>query len=422
MPVYNGNATTSTNYQNVNVVLNDANCPYYQLYGPPPSYETVIAQTRGKISNPASSPDSTNAQATMQPSMQSAAGVAANSSVPQCFSYACNSSARLSNATDQEAQYRHGTGAPPRQLDNPECVPLPHFPQYCLGMDGPIGQNVCVPFTYQERPPAFVPEDSFNRIYQATSTSYVPYPMDKPSDPPDPENPSYELSKRYSTMVNIDCTAGSSKDESVWKRSDRSISKIHAGNKTERGSSEKVEENRGQTRESRSETEASFSSAFNTEDSNRTNDSKSTVDSPEDFESEYAKSDRVYGGSLRAIGRYAGQAKRKEYAAENALSKIMPHSCDGLINTEPAATSDAGASRRDAGSSRVSNTVNVSANSFQSNPSNNVILARFDANGSSSSTENLENEAGRSRLVNTSTSTNSDLESNHRLDRSKSLD
>nr|XP_034180033.1 uncharacterized protein LOC117604263 [Osmia lignaria] len=421
VPVYNGNATTSTNYQNVNVVLNDANCPYYQLYGPPPSYETVIAQTRGKISNPASSPDSTNTQAAMQPNMQSSAGVAANSSVPQCFSYACNSSARLNNAAEQEAQYRHGNVAS-RQLDNPECVPLPHFPQYCLGMDGPIGQNVCVPFTYQERPPAFVPEDSFNRIYQATSTNYVPYPTEKPSDAPDTENPGYELSnaKRYSTMVNIDCTPGSSKDESVWKRSDRSISKIHGSNKVERGASEKVEENRGQTRESRSETEASFSSAFNTtEDSNRTNDSKSTVDSPEDFESEYAKSDRVYGGSLRAIGRYAGQAKRKEYPAENALSKIMPHSCDGLINTEPTAT---GANRRNASSSQGLNTVNVSANSFQSNPSNNVILARFDANGSSSSTENLDNEAGRSRLVNTSTSTNSDLESNHRLDRSKSLD
>ncbi|KAG6794346.1 endothelin-converting enzyme isoform X3 [Apis mellifera caucasica] len=62
IPTYSSNnATTSTHYQNMSVMLNDANCPYYQLYGPPPSYETVMAQTRGKVSNPAS-PESTNAR------------------------------------------------------------------------------------------------------------------------------------------------------------------------------------------------------------------------------------------------------------------------------------------------------------------------------------------------------------------------
>ncbi|XP_011495078.1 PREDICTED: uncharacterized protein LOC105360006 [Ceratosolen solmsi marchali] len=54
--VYNGASATSstTHYQNTSVVLNDTNCPYYQLYGPPPSYETVIAQTRNKFSTPSS--------------------------------------------------------------------------------------------------------------------------------------------------------------------------------------------------------------------------------------------------------------------------------------------------------------------------------------------------------------------------------
>jgi hypothetical protein len=53
---YNGGtaASSATHYQNTSVVLNDANCPYYQLYGPPPSYETVIAQTRNKFSSPSS--------------------------------------------------------------------------------------------------------------------------------------------------------------------------------------------------------------------------------------------------------------------------------------------------------------------------------------------------------------------------------
>ncbi|OXU20642.1 hypothetical protein TSAR_014393, partial [Trichomalopsis sarcophagae] len=55
-PAYSaaGAASSAAHYQNTSVVLNDANCPYYQLYGPPPSYETVIAQTRGKISSPSS--------------------------------------------------------------------------------------------------------------------------------------------------------------------------------------------------------------------------------------------------------------------------------------------------------------------------------------------------------------------------------
>lgn len=43
----------NSHYQ-TSVVLNDLSCPYYQLYGPPPSYETVIAQSRGKLSTPSS--------------------------------------------------------------------------------------------------------------------------------------------------------------------------------------------------------------------------------------------------------------------------------------------------------------------------------------------------------------------------------
>ncbi|XP_011301627.1 uncharacterized protein [Fopius arisanus] len=48
--------THSTPYHPPNVVLNDLNCPYYQLYGPPPSYDTVIAQSRIK-NNPLSLAD-----------------------------------------------------------------------------------------------------------------------------------------------------------------------------------------------------------------------------------------------------------------------------------------------------------------------------------------------------------------------------
>ncbi|XP_043280871.1 uncharacterized protein [Venturia canescens] len=63
-PAYTGPpvaaAASSAHFQNTSVVLNDVNCPYYQLYGPPPSYETVIAQTRGKLSSPLSPERSRN--------------------------------------------------------------------------------------------------------------------------------------------------------------------------------------------------------------------------------------------------------------------------------------------------------------------------------------------------------------------------
>ncbi|XP_076161554.1 uncharacterized protein LOC143143766 isoform X2 [Ptiloglossa arizonensis] len=406
VPAYSSNAASSTHYQNMSVVLNDANCPYYQLYGPPPSYETVIAQTRGKISNPAS-PESSSARTNAQ-----SPSVLPNSSVPQCFSYACNPSTRLNNGLDQNTQYQNGN-ASPRQLDNTEAVPFTRFP-YCV-TNGPIRPNVCVPFDYQEQP--FVPGDGFNRAYQGTSTNYVPYPMDKSSDTSDPENQSYEAPRmeRY-MMVNIDCTAGSSREQSLWETNDRSVSKVH-GKGEKKGAGDRLEKRWGeQQRRIATETASGFSSIFENDDG-RANDSKSTVHSSEDFEPEFSRSRRVYGGSLKATGRYAGNAKCDEYNPEWAFSKTLPHSCEGLINTEPA-TAIASVSRN---ASPLEATVNASVSSFQSNPSSNVILESFVSDGASSSTENVENaKERRSRLTNAST--NSDLESNHRLDRSKSLD
>ncbi|CAK9796658.1 hypothetical protein ANTPLA_LOCUS917 [Anthophora plagiata] len=421
LPGYNGNATTSTHYQNMSVVLNDANCPYYQLYGPPPSYETVIAQTRGKISNP-TSPESTNARTNVQ-----SPSAAANTSVAQCFSYTCNSSTRLNNSLEENAQYPNG-GASSRQLEPREGIPFAHFPQYCTVTDGTIRQNVCVPFAYQEQQ-SFLPRDSFNRIYQqASSTNYVPYPMDKSSDTSDPENPSecYQLSnaERY-TMVNVDCTAGSSREEGVVL-----ISKVHASDaEREMESGERnAEKIRGQQHRqcttpgaivvaaaAAAAAAAGFPSVVKIEE-NPTDDSKSGVSSLEDLDTELSrKNRRVYGGSLRGTGKYASKERCEEYcSAERSFSKILPHSCDGLINTDPTV-----AAQRENFEDRA----NVSASSFQSNPSNNVILESFVfGDASSPISENVEKlEQCRSRrLINAST--NSDLESKHRLDRSKSLD
>ena len=396
VPAYNGNATTSAHYQNMSVVLNDTNCPYYQLYGPPPSYETVIAQTRGKISNPAS-PESSSARVSAQ-----SPSVLPNTSVPQCFSYACNPSARLNGGLDQNVQYQNGS-ASPRQLDNPEAIPFTRFPQYCVTDTAAIRPNVCVPFNYQEQP--FLPADSFNRIYQGTSANYVPYPMDKSSDTSDPENQNYEMPsmERY-MMVGVGCTADGSREGSFWGSNGRSVSKVHG--KAEKGT--RVEKSVGQE-------EAGLPSASEIE-GNRRNDSKSTVNSSEDLsQPEFSRSRRVYGGSLKATGRYAGKEKDEGYSVQRAFSKTLPHSCDGLINTEPAST----AAPRNV--SPVGGMVNASASSFQSNPSNNVILESFVSDDAASSAENVESEeARRSRLINAST--NSDLESKHRLEKSKSLD
>ncbi|CAL7941165.1 unnamed protein product [Xylocopa violacea] len=413
VPAYNGNATTSAQYQNMSVMLNDANCPYYQLYGPPPSYETVIAQTRGKVPSPAS-PGSTNARTNAQSPNVPPAGP----HVPQCFSYACNFPARLNNGLDQcSAQFANG-GASSRQLDSREGIPYAHFSQYCTLADGTMRQNVCVPFGYQEQP--FVPRDGFGQMYQAGATNYVLYPLDKSSDTSDPENQGYQCpesnAERY-TMMNVDCTAGSSRDQGVWKANDRSISKVHGS----QGSQGSQVEAKTDERQNGSEAIATGFPCLFKIDEGRGDDSKSPANSLEDFFSEFTKSRRVYGGSLRATGRYAGKERREQYSVQRGFSKLLPHSCDGLINTEPAVAR--GDTSHVHGTSSSEDRANVSGSSFQSNPSNNVILECFVPEGASSShsTGNVEKlEQPRSRLVNAST--NSDLESKHRLDRSKSLD
>ncbi|XP_076757375.1 uncharacterized protein LOC143427286 [Xylocopa sonorina] len=416
VPAYNGNATTSAQYQNMSVMLNDANCPYYQLYGPPPSYETVIAQTRGKVSSPAS-PGPTNARANVQSPNLPPAGP----HVPQCFSYACNFPARLNNGLDQcAAQYTNG-GASSRQLDVREGIPYPHFPQYCTLADGTLRRNVCVPFGYQEQ--SFVPRDGFSQMYQAGATNYVLYPLDKSSDTSDQENQGYQLSnaERY-TMMSVDCAPGSSREQGIWKADDRAISKVHGsqggGQVVEaRTTGERIEKSRQNASEAIA---AGFPCLFKI-DEDRGADSKSSANSLEDFFSEFTKCRRVYGGSLRATGRYAGKERREQYSVQRGFSKILPHSCDGLINTEPAVA--CGDTSHVHGPASLEDRGNVSGSSSQSNPSNNVILECFGSGAASSShsTGNVEElEQSRSRLVNAST--NSDLESKHRLDRSKSLD
>ncbi|XP_017885026.1 uncharacterized protein LOC108627932 isoform X7 [Ceratina calcarata] len=397
VPAYNaiGNATTSAQYQNMSVMLNDANCPYYQLYGPPPSYETVIAQTRGKPSSPAS-PESTNART----NAQSPSIAPTSSYVPQCFSYTCNFSARLNDSLDHAARFASGgTGSQPREPR--EAIPFTHFPPYCAVTDGTVTQT-CLPFVYQE---PFVPRNGFDRAYRATPASYVPCPMEKSSEAPEASSANAE---RYTT-VNVDCVAGSSGEQVVWRLNDCSNeSTAHGG--------QSGEKNR---MVSEATAAAGVPSLFKLEGQSHGSDSKSDLNSTEDSFSESTINRRVYGGSLKVTGRYAGKERCEEYSVQRPFSKLLPYSCDGLINTEPATA------RAVVDESRVASSLedraNVSVNSFQSNPSNNVISACSVSDYASSSTGNVERlEQSRSRLANAST--NSNLESKRRLDRSKSLD
>ncbi|XP_014602679.1 PREDICTED: uncharacterized protein LOC106786123 isoform X1 [Polistes canadensis] len=171
---FNGNATTSTHYQNMNVVLNDANCPYYQLYGPPPSYETVIAETRGKT---LSSPTSSEVGAARL-NLEAESNVITNPSVPSYFAYPC-SPARLnpvlmnSDSRSQQSMQQCVNGPVNSQPSNAEdCTQenaaYVRFPSYCqaenaVGSPAAIArQNYCVSPLRQERSSATLsPIDTF---------------------------------------------------------------------------------------------------------------------------------------------------------------------------------------------------------------------------------------------------------------------
>ena len=210
----------------------------------------------------------------------------------------------------------------------------------------------------------------------------------------------------------VECTAGSSREQEVWD--DRSISKVH-NNQIKRNANERMKEkNLGEEEEHESAIGTSFSSLFKVEGSS-SNDSKSIENWLESFDSELTNDRRIYGGSLKITGKYADKERLDKYSVQRAFSKILPHSCDGLINTEPASID------MSHNVSSLEGRANVSASSFQSNPSNNVILKCFVSDNASLSVENIQKfEQSLSRPVNTST--NSDLESKYRLDRSKSLD
>ncbi|XP_066598451.1 uncharacterized protein [Prorops nasuta] len=197
----NGGATSSGHYQNMSVVLNDTSCPYYQLYGPPPSYETVIAQSRGKLSNPAS-PE----HGAITYPCRRGAGVTSEAAVApsQCFLYPCSPVVRLNGRIDEIPQYQSENSASRHLGNQREDVPFAHYSQHCMA-NGILRQNVCVPYDYQEAAAVF------GCAYHANSPKK--YGADKSSDTSDVENVSRV--EQYTMSSNS------------WDHSRHSISKVH---------------------------------------------------------------------------------------------------------------------------------------------------------------------------------------------------
>ncbi|KYM94862.1 hypothetical protein ALC62_14457 [Cyphomyrmex costatus] len=387
-PAYNGNATTSAHYQNMNVVLNDANCPYYQLYGPPPSYETVIAQTRGKISNPAS-PESSAARLNLQ-----TANVIPNPSVSQCFFYSCNSPARLVDGNSSQCQ---SDNANAHQLDSHESVPYAHFSQYCTA-NGTVGQNMCVPLEYPEE--SIAPGGSnFSCSYQNSPHRLSGYPTDRLSNVSDAENVAhgYEIPSTEHALLNIDAATSNYGECDPWHENDQSV-RVH-GNIT-------VQD---ETRTSQKRCVTTTDTHTLSPKENRSeNELKRTFNVVPVMQRSFPRERRNYGGSLRLPRRHTGIIYQGD-GFQNVLPRDSPNAFQqSAFNSAQTAASEG------------VNSLERDVNSSQSNPSNNVILESFIfGNVQLPPSENVEETRG---LCAMNRSRNFDLESKHKLDRSKSLD
>lgn len=393
--MHNGNATTSTHYQNMNVMLNDTSCPYYQLYGPPPSYETVITQTRGKISNPASVESSArlNLQTT---------NVIPNPSVPQCFFYTCNSPARL--VGDNSNQSDSATSC---QLDNHQSVPFAHFSQYCVA-NGALSQNMCVPLEYPKESIASG-GSNFSHSYQ-NSPQWLPprYPTDRSSDVSDAENSThaYEVQNAEGcTMLNIDPATGGYREYSPWHRNDQSVLKVH-------GKITVQDENRASHQRCATIVETRISSP-KSEGSGSENELKRICPGIAAARRNLPRQRTDYGGSLRLPRSYTGNViyhgdnfQRISFKNSSSFQRCAFNS-NRMIAPDNALCN----------ANSPEQTVEAVASSSQSNPSNNVILESFIfENAQLPPSENVEEARAMIR------STNFDLESKHKLNRSKSLD
>lgn len=381
-PPYNNNATTSGHYQNMNVVLNDAtNCPYYQLYGPPPSYESVMAQTRGKMSTPAS-PESTAARLNLQ-----SPNVITNPSVSQCLFYSCDSPARLVNGSSNQCP---SDIASCHQHDAPhQSVPFAHYSQYCTG-GGATSQNMCIPLGY--------PEESLASSGINFSHSLQNRPqrlLERLSDMSDAET--YEVPNRETPLNGV------GREYSPWHvNNNQTVLKVHSkiGAQNEQRSPPQRRAAIGEARASSSKSEESESENEARYMFSATRENLST------------RRERAnHRGSLRLPRRHNGGGIYQSNSFPKDSPKDLPSSHLNVFDFTCKSTSESAEPPVLSTPERAADAVTSPS---QSNPSNNVILESFIFENARSSPL-YEN-------VTMNQSTNFDLESKHKLDRSKSLD
>lgn len=380
----------------MNVVLNDANCPYYQLYGPPPSYETVIAQTRGKTS---STPTSPEAGATRL-NLVAGSNVITNPSAPSYFAYPC-SPARL-NPTVMDPGSRGQQSMPQctnglvnsRRNNIEDCMQenaaYVRFPQYCpaenvVDSAAVVRQNFCVSPLRQERSSeTHSPIDTFERplIIHGTSRRGKTLKLEVDSIG------SRERKVLRDVCEGMDCT----------------ISQVHGHTKLESCSSnERYEYHRQQLwKEDMKDHEVDeFFSTFRSRKTEKSNEIDVGRNSA--------------GGLFKFVGRYATGSKHdeeeedeeeereeEEDGGKEARDSLGSH--EGIVARTTLALSENAKGKYDF----VNRVLTDVATSPQSNPSNNVIAGSF--------------VSAARHIDATRTNTDSDFESKRRLDRSKSLD
>lgn len=364
----------------MNVVLNDANCPYYQLYGPPPSYETVIAQTRGKSIGSPTSP----------------ARAAESSSVPQCFFYACNSPTRLVDSAGAN-QCHQGENASDAGVQPPPPPPFARYSQYCAANGAAIGgQSMCVPLEY--------PEGSTG--IGGFAHSYPTSPQRPPGYPAVPLDTSGNIRSMEShAMLNVDAATGGYSGASWCPASDQSALKVH-GRIVEGACGATTAMNAHPT---------SPKPEMNGNETRRNATTFRTMVIPDEDATPRRSLPRErthYGGSLRLPRRSAAEAMVHRSDGFRRIS-FRDTSSSQRCAFGKARTALAGNTGRD------NRRDNFDANSSQSNPSNNVILESFISEGARMPARDDARDAPP-RAINPST--NLDPESKHKLDRSKSLD
>ncbi|KAL2713564.1 uncharacterized protein V1478_016121 [Vespula squamosa] len=394
-PNFNGNATTSTHYQNMNVVLNDANCPYYQLYGPPPSYETVIAQTRGKTST-STSPEPGATRLNLVPGNN----VITNPSAPSYFAYPC-SPARLNptimdpgSRSQQSMQQCANVQVNLRQNNTEdytqENAAYVRFPQYCpaenvVGSAAAIRENFCVSPLREERSSETLSAiDTFEHPPIVHGTSR----RSKTLKPEVDSSSSRELKALRDVCEGVDCM----------------ISQVHEHMKLESCLSNEIY---GQHRQQlwkedmKDDDVDEFFSAVRSR----------IMEKPDEIDVDRNNA----GGLFKFVRRYATGSKhdedeedeeeeREEEEDEEEEVRNSLGSHEGIFARTTFALFEKAKGKYDF-ANRVLTDV---ATSPQSNPSNNVIAGSF---------------VSAARYFDaTRTNTDSDFESKRRLDRSKSLD